>query len=184
MQIYANGLERIAPAHCNFMTASDVERSSAAWLLTSRFEYPQSAGEWTFGPDRFLYKSSRLCENSPPHRRSATLIRARPADRNNDFLAGSRTHRYCASQTRNRVFTQSARYLYQPRPLIRLGFSDADFQCKMQAGFTVIRPIAKAWTLGASAYQGRMQKGVPGGVPRCAERWAPILFAAATASYT
>jgi hypothetical protein len=58
-----------------------------------------------------MHNSIRLCENSPPHQDAATLIRVRPADRNNDSAHGSETHRYGANRSHNRVFTQSARLL-------------------------------------------------------------------------
>ena len=51
----------------------------------------------------------RPCENSVPHQRAAALIRVRPAGRNNDSSHDSEVHRYCASQTRSRFFTRSAR---------------------------------------------------------------------------
>jgi hypothetical protein len=52
--------------------------------------------------------SYRPCENSPPHRVSATLTRPRTVGRNNDSPHGSSTHRYYADPTCSRVFTRSA----------------------------------------------------------------------------
>jgi hypothetical protein len=58
-----------------------------------------------------LQISSNPCENSPPHRRSAILIRLQLVDRNDDSPHGSGTQRCCANRSYNRVSTQSARIL-------------------------------------------------------------------------
>jgi hypothetical protein len=67
-------------------------------------------------PAAGMQKSSRLGENSRPHRRSAIVIHLRLVDRNDDSPHGSGAQRCCANPSCNRVFTQSARYLHQAWP--------------------------------------------------------------------